>query len=94
VQYNREALFAMLFAAASQTLLTLARDRRHLGAIPAITMVLHTWTRELQFHPHVHAIVSAGGLSPDDTMWIPSRTNYLFPVKVMSKLFRLKFAPR
>ena len=91
VQYNREALFAMLFAAASQTLLTLARDRRHLGAIPAITMVLHTWTRELQFHPHVHAIVSAGGLSPDDTMWIPSRTNYLFPVKVMSKLFRLKF---
>ena len=91
VQYNREALFAMLFAAASQTLLTLARDPRHLGAIPAITMVLHTWTRELQFHPHVHAIVSAGGLSLDDTKWIPSSANYLFPVKVTSKLFRLKF---
>jgi len=91
VLYNRKALFAMLFSVASQTLLTLARDPRHLGAMPAITLVLHTWTRELLFHPHVHAIMSAGGLSPDGTRWVPSRKNYLFPVKVISKLFRLKF---
>lgn len=91
VQYNRAALFALLFAAASQTLLTLARDPRHLGAMPAITMVLHTWTRQLLFHPHVHAIVSAGGLSLDGARWIPSRANYLFPVKVISRLFRLTF---
>lgn len=91
VQYNREPLFAMLFQAASQTLLALARDPKRLGAMPAITMVLHTWTRELVFHPHVHAIVSAGGLSPDGTRWVPTRGDYLFPVKVMGKLFRGKF---
>ena len=65
VRWNRRALFTTLFAAASGTLLALARDPRRFGALPAITMVLHTWTRTLLFHPHVHAVVSAGGLSPD-----------------------------
>jgi hypothetical protein len=87
VATNREQLFGMLFEAASKTLLTLARDPKRLGGMPAITMVLHTWTRELIFHPHVHAIVSAGALSEDDT-WVTSRTDYLFPVKVMARLFR------
>ena len=91
VRYNREALFAMLFQAASQTLLALCRDPRRLGATPAITMVLHTWTRELLFHPHIHAVVSAGGLSPDGARWVPIRGDYLFPVKVLAKLFRGKF---
>lgn len=91
VRYNREALFAMMFQAASQTLLTLARDPKRLGASPAITMVLHTWTRELLFHPHIHAVVSAGGLSPDGARWVPIRGDYLFPVKVLAKLFRGKF---
>jgi len=90
VQYNREALFARLFGAASQTLLTLAKDPRRLGALPAITMVLHTWTRELAFHPHLHAVVSAGGLSPDGARWVPTRKDYLFPVKVLARLFRAK----
>jgi hypothetical protein len=53
-------------------------------------MVLHTWTRELVFHPHVHAIVSAGALTEDDT-WVKSRASYLFPVKVMARLFRRLF---
>lgn len=91
VRYNRVALFTMLFQAASQTLLALARDPRRLGALPAITMVLHTWTRELLFHPHIHAVVSAGGLSPDGTRWVPTKGDYLFPVKVLAKLFRGKF---
>jgi hypothetical protein len=54
-------------------------------------MVLHTWTRELLFHPHIHAVVSAGGLSPDGTRWVPTKGDYLFPVKVLAKLFRGKF---
>ena len=90
VRYNRTALFAMLFRAASQTLLALARDPGRLGALPAITMVLHTWTRELLFHPHIHAVVSAGGLSPDGNHWVPTKGDYLFPVKVLAKLFRGK----
>jgi len=90
VRHNPTALFAMLFHAASQTLLALARDPRRLGALPAITMVLHTWTRELLFHPHIHAVVSAGGLSLDGTRWVPTKGDYLFPVKVLAKLFRGK----
>lgn len=90
VATHREALFAMLFEAASKTLLLLARDPRRLGGMPAITMVLHTWTRELVFHPHVHAIVSAGALSDKGT-WVKSRADYLFPVKVMARLFRRVF---
>jgi hypothetical protein len=53
-------------------------------------MVLHTWTRELLFHPEIHAVVSAGGLSPDGARWVPTKGDYLFPVKVLAKLFRGK----
>ena len=92
VMAHREPLFTMLFQAASETLLTLARDAKRLGATPAITMVLHTWTRDLRFHPHVHAIVSAGGLrAGDPARWVRTRARYLFPVKVMAKLFRRLF---
>jgi hypothetical protein len=89
---HREQLFTMLMRAASETLLTLAHDDKRLGATPAITMVLHTWTRELLFHPHVHAIVSAGGLSMSEPpRWVRGNDRYLFPVKVMAKLFRRLF---
>jgi hypothetical protein len=56
---HREEVFDILFASASQTLLTLGKDPKRLGAELGITMVLHTWTRDLRFHPHVHAIVRA-----------------------------------
>jgi hypothetical protein len=89
---QREQLFTILMQAASETLLTLAHDPKRLGATPAITMVLHTWTRELVFHPHVHAIVSAGGLrTGEQPRWVRGRARYLFPVKVMAKLFRRLF---
>ena len=90
VRYNRGAPFTRMFQAASQTLLALAKDPRRLGAMPAITMVLHKWTRELLFHPHLHAVVSAGGLSTDGTRWVSTRGKYLFAVKVIAKLFRGK----
>jgi hypothetical protein len=87
---SREAVFDMLFASASQTLLTLGRDPKRLGAELGVTMVLHTWTRELHFHPHVHAIVTGGGLSDDDARWVRARKDFLFPVRVMGALFRGK----
>jgi hypothetical protein len=87
---SREAVFDMLFASASQTLLTLARDPKRLGGQIGVTMVLHTWTRELHFHPHVHAIVTGGGLSDDDARWVRARKDFLFPVLVMGALFRGK----
>ena len=85
---NDRALYNLLFSAASQTLLTLGEDPKWLGGRPAFTAVLHTWTRELQYHPHLHCIVSAGALSLDGTRWIAGSTRYLFPVAVLSALFR------
>jgi predicted Zn-ribbon and HTH transcriptional regulator len=92
VMKNREQLFALLFASAADALLELGRDR--LGAELGITSVLHTWTRELQFHPHVHCIVTGGGLSLDGTRWIATRPDFLFPVRVLGALFRGKFLAR
>ena len=91
VLHNRRRLFALLFAAASQTLLALGRDPRRLGATLGITAVLHTWTRALQFHPHVHCLVTAGGLAVARPRWVAARRRYLLPVRVLSRLFRGKF---
>lgn len=91
VHRNRRVAFELLFAAASKTLLTLGADPRRLGAQLGLTAVLHTWTRDLGFHPHLHTIVTSGGVASDGT-WRPvkSRT-FLFPIKVISRLFRGSF---
>ncbi len=81
---NKKALFDILFAAASRTLLSIARDQKHLGAQLGFTMVLHTWGQNLLFHPHVHCVVTGGGLSTDATRWIAAREKYLLPVKVLA----------
>lgn len=88
---NKKIIFDILFAAASQALLTLARDEKHLGAQIGFTAVLHTWGQNLLFHPHLHCVVTGGGLSSDRTCWIAARENYLLSVKVLGKLFRGKF---
>jgi hypothetical protein len=88
---NPKPIFATLVAAASQTLLELGKTPKRLGALPGITAVLHTWTRDLLFHPHLHCVVTAGGLALDEDRWVDSRRRFLFPVAVMSKLFRGKF---
>lgn len=88
---NRKTIFNLLFSAAAHTLLELGRDEQRLGAQLGVTTVLHTWTRDLRFHPHVHCIVTGGGLAPQGDRWIPSRQKYLFPVRVLSSLFRGKF---
>ncbi len=88
---NRRVIYDLLFHAASQTLLELAADPQRLGAQIGFTAVLHTWGQNLLFHPHLHCVVSGGGLSPDGSRWIPARRGYLLPVKVLGKLFRGKF---
>ena len=85
-----QVFYDLLFAAASATLLELAADEKRLGAQPGITAVLHTWTRQLELHPHLHCIVTAGGLNKHGSRWVPVRRDYLFPVKVLSRLFRGK----
>ena len=86
---NRRSCFDLLFNAASATLLTLGADPKWLGGRLGITAVLHTWTRELHFHPHLHCIVTGGALG-DDGRWLATKPNFLFPVRVLSALFRGK----
>jgi hypothetical protein len=85
---NPREMYDLLFEAASQTLLRLGHDPKRLGARLAFTAVLHTWTRELHYHPHLHCIVSAGGLSEDGTRFVYGNPRFLFPVQVMGALFR------
>jgi hypothetical protein len=92
--HNRREIFSLLFASAAEALLELGRDPKWLGADLGITSVLHTWTRDLRFHPHVHCIVTGGGLSPDGDRWIPTRPGFLLPVRVLGALFRGKFLAR
>lgn len=86
-QHQRLVYDALLRASAAATQ-QLARDPRFIGGQMGMMGVLHTWTRDLRYHPHVHYLVPAGGLAPDDAMWLPARKNFLLPVKALSRLFR------
>ncbi len=86
-----QLVYDLLFQAATSTLLELGRDPHWLGAQLGITAVLHTWSRKLHWHPHVHCVVSGGGLSLDQQRWLSAPPDFLFPVKVAGALFRGKF---
>jgi hypothetical protein len=88
---NKTEVYGLLFRASAETLLTVARDPRHLGAEIGFFSVLHTWNQKLLHHPHVHCIVPAGGLSPDHTRWIAARPGFFLPVRVLSRVFRGRF---
>ena len=87
-------LYDLLFRAASETLLTIAADPKHLGARIGITAVLPTWGSALTHHPHLHIIVPGGGLSPDGGRWISCRPGFFLPVRVLAKLFRRRMLER
>ena len=89
--YNRELVYDILFHATAETLLTIAADPQRLGVATGFFNALHTWGQNLHFHPHLHCVVPAGGLSSDHERWIPGSRKFLFPVKVLSALFRRLF---
>lgn len=92
---NRKAMFDLLFEASSYTLLTLAKDPKWLGATPGIISVLHTWGQQLSFHPHVHCIVSGGGIQEGN--WVREKRKshaYLFPKAAMEKVFKAYYLKR
>ncbi len=88
---NKKTVYEILFRAAAQTLLQIARDPRHLGAQIGFLAILHTWTQTLLHHPHLHCVVPGGGLSLDGTHWIGCRESFFLPIKVLSRVFRGKF---
>jgi hypothetical protein len=92
--HNKALVYDLLFKAASETMLTIAADPKHLGARIGITAVLHTWGSAMTHHPHVHMIVPGGGIAPDGSRWVSSRPAFLLPVRVLGKLFRRLFLTR
>ena len=89
--HNKAGVYAILFKAAAETLITIAGDPKHLGARIGLCAVLHTWGSALTHHPHVHCIVPGGGISPDGETWISCRPGFFLPVRVLSRLFRRLF---
>jgi hypothetical protein len=88
---NKRELYGILFKATAQTLLTIAADPKHLGAEIGFFAVLHTWGQNLLHHPHLHCVVTGGGLSADGSQWISCRAGFFLPVGVLSRLFRRLF---
>ncbi len=91
---NPKVVYDLLFKVSAETLRQVAADPEHLGAQVGILSVLHTWGQNLQHHPHVHCIVSGGGLSCDGKGWVSTRPDFFAPVKVLGRLFRGKFLSR
>lgn len=88
---NKSVIYHILFKAAAETLLTIARDPKRLGARIGVTQVLHTWGSALTHHPHVHCIVPGGGFSEDGSQWVACKPGFFLPVRVLSRLFRRLF---
>ena len=88
---NKSVIYNLLFNASAETLRTIAADPKRLGARIGLTSVLHTWGSSLTHHPHIHCIVPGGGFSPDGNTWVPCRTGFFLPVRVLSRLFRRLF---
>jgi len=86
---NQEKLYSLLFRTVAETLQELAADKKFLGATLGFTTILHTWGQNLCFHPHIHCIIPAGGLS-DAGRWVDSRKKFFLPVRVLSRKFRGK----
>jgi hypothetical protein len=90
VRSNQKELYAILIQAASEMLLKLALDPKHVGGKLSVLAVLHTWTRAMEFHPHVHMLVPSGGLDKEGN-WHTTRKKWLVPVQALSKLFQARF---
>lgn len=88
---NKAVIYNILFRAASQTLLIIGRDPKHLGARLGLTAVLHTWGSAMTHHPHLHCIVPGGGLSEDQQRWVSCRSGFFLPIRVLSRLFKRLF---
>ena len=88
---HQKFLYGLLLSVVSTELITLTREERFIGATPAVLAVLHTWNGRLGFHPHVHLLVSGGGMSDDGADWCQANASFLVPVKLLSKRISTTF---
>jgi hypothetical protein len=91
IRSNQKSLYALLLRESAGALRDVAREHKDLGARIGLVAVLQTWTRDLRYHPHVHCVVPAGGLSADGLRWVsPKRTDYFLPQSVLARRFRTR----
>lgn len=92
IRSHQRVCYSALFKASSETMKKLAADEKYIGGdLSGFLGVLHTWGRQLVYHPHIHYVVPGGALSKKDDRWYPSRVHFYLPVKAMSKIFKAKF---
>jgi hypothetical protein len=92
IRSHQRPCYAALFKASSETIKKLAADKKYIGGdLPGFFGVLHTWGRQLTYHPHIHYVVPGGALSTKDNRWHPSRIDFFLPVKAMSTIFKARF---
>ena len=88
---NQRDGYGVLMQACAAAIIALARDPRYVGGTVGVLAVLHTWTQQLDLHPHVHCLVSGGGISDDASTWHSARRKFLLPIKALATLVRGKF---
>jgi hypothetical protein len=88
---NQTLVYDLLFRASAEATQQLAQDPRFVGGQLGLIGILHTWGRNLSYHPHIHYLIPAGGLSADHRTWLPAHHNFLLPVKALSRIFKAKF---
>ena len=93
IRGHQRTCYSALFKASSETMKKLAADKKYIGGdMPGFLGVLHTWGRQLAYHPHIHYVVPGGALSKKDDRWHPSRIDFYLPVKAISKIFKATFS--
>jgi hypothetical protein len=88
---DQKFMYGLLMRVSAEAIKELCAKKRHLGGLPGILSVLHTWNGQLGYHPHVHMLITGGGISADGQHWEPARNEYLLPVAVLSKKVAAKF---
>jgi hypothetical protein len=88
---NQKLLYGLLMQVSATAIKDLCGDKRHLGALPGMLAVLHTWNGQLGYHPHVHLLITGGGITADGQHWEPARGNFLVPVAVLSRKIAAQF---
>lgn len=88
---NQKTVYDILFRTSAAALKELAADPRFVGGLVGMSAYLHTWSRDVNYHPHIHCLVPGGGFCPDTGKWLPAGEKFLVPVKALSVIFRAKF---
>jgi predicted Zn-ribbon and HTH transcriptional regulator len=88
---NKKIFYSLLFKTVSDTLRKVSKNKKYLNCIPGFLSILHTWGQTLSYHPHIHVLITGGGISADKGKWIDSRDKFFLPIPVLSKLFQRLF---